>query len=184
MPRTRRAWPRLLASSSHPFVRASDRARESTRSRLALARVAVSGQRCSRALVRTGRYTVSSSTKLFHTSARDDWPPIFNLVEVEFVGQSASVATGDRFAAAVLAGFDLVPCQVAYVGGKDARLTEVASDATRDAIRSGELRLTGCAFQPADMHGTLHQIGRMHKYVGRGFRLPAGRLAAAPEALP
>ena len=75
-----------------------------------------------------------------------------------------------------------MPCQVAYVSD-GAQLTAVASDATRDAIRSGELRLTGCAFLPNDGQGTLHQLGRIRKYVERGFRLPAGPLAAAPEAL-
>ena len=135
--------------------------------------------------MRTGRYTISSSTKLLPIAARGnvDEPPIFNLVEVEPVGQSASLGTGDRFATGVLAGFDVVQCQVAYVSGNDARLTEVASDATRDAIRSGGLRLTGCAFQADDVQCTLHQLGRVHKYVERGFRLPAGPLPAAPVEL-
>ena len=99
------------------------------------------------------------------------------------MGQSASLGIGDRFATGVLAGFDVVQCQVAYVSGNDARLTEVASDATRDAIRSGELRVTGCAFQADDVQCTLHQLGRVHKYVERGFRLPAGPLRAAPVEL-
>ena len=99
------------------------------------------------------------------------------------MGHCASVGTGDRFATGVLAGFDVVQCQVAYVSGSDARLTEVASDATRDAIRSGELRLTKCAFEADNVQRTLHQILRIHKYVERGFRLPAGPLSAAPLAL-
>ena len=57
------------------------------------------------------------------------------------------------------------------------------SDAARDAIRDGELRLTGCAFQVGDVRGTIHQLGRLIKYVLRGFHLPAGPLAAAPPTL-
>ena len=97
--------------------------------------------------------------------------------------QLASCGAADHFAKGVLADFDIVPCQVAYVSGVGARLIEVASDATLDAIHRGELRLTGCAFPAADVQGTLHKLGRIRKYVERGFRLPAGRLAAAPEAL-
>ena len=32
---------------------------------------------------RLGRYRIRSSIKLVHPATRDDWPPIFNLVEVE-----------------------------------------------------------------------------------------------------
>ena len=97
--------------------------------------------------------------------------------------QLASCGAADHFAKGVLADFDIVPCQVAYVSGVGARLIEVASDATLDAIHRGELRLTGSAFPAADVQGTLHELGRIRKYVERGFRLPAGPLAAAPEAL-
>ena len=57
------------------------------------------------------------------------------------------------------------------------------SAAARDAIRDGELRLTGCAFQVDDVRGTISQLRRICKYVDRGFRLPSGPLAAAPRAL-
>ena len=135
--------------------------------------------------MRTDRYRICSSTKLVRAAARDDAAlcPVFNLVEVEPVGHCASLGTDTSFALGVLAGFDLVPCQVAYVWKVGAQLTAVARAATCDAIRSGELRLTGCAFLPTDGQGTLHQLGRIRKYVERGFRLPAGPLAAAPEAL-
>ena len=135
--------------------------------------------------MRTDRYRICSSTKLVHAAARDGVAlcPVFNLVEVEPMGHFASLGTDAHFAISVLAGFDLVPCQVAYVSGQGAQLTAVASDATCDAIRSGELRLTGCAFLTSDVQGTLHQLGRIRKYIERGFHLPAGPLAAAPEAL-
>ena len=74
-------------------------------------------------------------------------------------------------------------CQVAYHSGDDARLLPVVSDAAREAIRDGELRLSGCAFQRDDVQGTTSQLGRIGKYVDRGFRLPTGALAEAPRAL-
>ena len=74
-------------------------------------------------------------------------------------------------------------CQVAYHSGDDARLLPVVSDAARDAIRDGELRLSGCAFQRDDVQGTTSQLGRICKYVDRGFDLPTGALAEAPRAL-
>lgn len=74
-------------------------------------------------------------------------------------------------------------CQVAYHSGDDARLLPVVSNAARDAIRKGELRLTGCAFQVYDVRGTISQLRRICKYVDRGFRLPMGALAEAPRAL-
>ena len=72
--------------------------------------------------------------------------------------------------------------QVAYYHD-GSRLLHVVSDATRDAIRDGELRLSGCAFQVDDVRGTVSQLRRICKYVDRGFRLPSGPLAAAPRAL-
>jgi hypothetical protein len=72
---------------------------------------------------------------------------------------------------------------VAYFSGDDARLVALMSDAARDAVRDGELRLTGCAFQVGDVRGTEQQLGRIIKYVQRGFRLPAGSLPPAPQAL-
>ena len=142
---------------------------------------------------RLGRYRIRSSIKLVHPAARDDWPPIFNLVEVEpstpaldgivqnalLLGRSTSAA----FADVIIRDFDMTVCQVAYHSGDDARLLPVVSDAAREAIRDGELRLSGCAFQRDDVHGTTSQLGRICKYVHRGFRLPSGPLAAAPRAL-
>ena len=141
---------------------------------------------CSSERPRAREYRICWTTKVFDSDARGGWPPVFNLVEVEPAGQFAqfaTVGTGDRFAIGVLAGFDLVPCQVAYISGKDARLTEVANDATRAAIRGGELRLAGGAFERTDVYATLCQLDRMRKYVARGFRLPPGSVAAAPMAL-
>ena len=142
---------------------------------------------------RLGRYRIRSSIKLVHPAARDDWPPIFNLVEVEpstpaldgivqnalLLGRSTSAA----FADVIIRDFDMTVCQVAYHSGDDARLLPVVSDAARDAIRDGELRLSGCAFQRDDVQGTTSQLGRICKYVDRGFRLPTGALAEAPRAL-
>ena len=95
------------------------------------------------------------------------------------LGRSTSAA----FADVIIRDFDMTVCQVAYHSGDDARLLPVVSDAARDAIRDGELRLSGCAFQRDDVHGTTSQLGRICKYVDRGFRLPTGALAEAPRAL-
>ena len=143
--------------------------------------------------IHLGRYRVRSSIKLMHNATCDRWPPVFNLVDVEpytsaldgimenalLHGRSTSAA----FADFIIREFDIVPCQVAYFSGDDARLVALMSDAARDAVRDGELRLTGCAFQVGGVRGTEQQLGRIIKYVQRGFRLPAGRLSAAPQIL-
>ena len=126
-------------------------------------------------------------------ATRDDWPPIFNLVEVEpttnahdIIMQNALLlgrSTSAAFADVIIRDFDILACQVAYHSGYDARLLPVVSDAARDAIRDGELRLSGCAFQVDDVRGTISQLRRICKYVDRGFRLPTGALAEAPRAL-
>ena len=92
-----------------------------------------------------------------HPATRDDWPPIFNLVEVEpttnahdIVMQNALLlgrSTSAAFADVIIRDFDMAICQVAFYSGDDARLLPVVSAAARDAIRDGELRLSGCAFQ-------------------------------------
>ena len=92
-----------------------------------------------------------------HPATRDDWPPIFNLVEVEpstnahdIIMQNALLlgrSTSAAFADVIIREFDMAICQVAYHSGDDARLLPVVSDAARDAIRDSELRLSGCAFQ-------------------------------------
>ena len=92
-----------------------------------------------------------------HPATRDDWPPIFNLVEVEpttnahdIIMQNALLlgrSTSAAFADVIIRDFDILACQVAYHSGYDARLLPVVSAAARDAIRDGELRLSGCAFQ-------------------------------------
>ena len=104
-----------------------------------------------------GRYRIRSSIKLklVHPATRDDWPPIFNLVEVEpstnahdIIMQNALLLgrpTSAAFADDIIRDFDMAICQVAYHSGDDARLLPVVSDAARDAIRDSELRL-GCAF--------------------------------------
>ena len=140
-----------------------------------------------------GRYRIRSSIKLVHPGTRDNWPPIFNLVEVEpstnaldGIMQNALLlerSTSAAFADAIIRDFDMAICQVAYHSGDDARLLPVVSAAARDAIRDGELRLSGCAFQRDDVQGTTSQLGRICKYVDRGFRLPTGALAEAPRAL-
>ena len=142
---------------------------------------------------RLGRYRIRSSIKLVHPATRDDWPPIFNLVEVEpstnahdIIMQNALLlgrSTSAAFADVIICDFDMAICQVAFYSGDDARLLPVVSAAARDAIRDGELRLTGCAFQVDDVRGTVSQLRRICKYVDRGFRLPSGPLAAAPRAL-
>ena len=135
--------------------------------------------------IRFGRYRIRSSTKLIHKATRDHWPPAFNFVEVEphpIVHES--VGTGPAFAEFIIHGFDIAVCQVAYIVGDDSQLLAVVSDAARDAIRNGELRLTSCAFQLVDnVQDTCRQLGRIIKYVDRGFRLPTGPLSAAPQAL-
>ena len=66
-----------------------------------------------------------------------------------------SVGAGVAFAHFVLAGFDIVQSQVAYVSGGDGSgLVEIATDATRDAIRHGELLLTRAAFHVDGVRGT------------------------------
>lgn len=95
------------------------------------------------------------------------------------LGRSTSAA----FADVIIRDFDMAICQVAFYSGDDARLLPVVSAAARDAIRKGELRLTGCAFQQDDVRGTISQLRRICKYVDRGFRLPTGALAEAPRAL-
>ena len=109
-----------------------------------------------------------------HPATRDDWPPIFNLVEVEpttnahdIVMQNALLlgrSTSAAFADVIIRDFDMAICQVAYHSGDDARLLPVVSDAARDAIRDGELRLSGGAFQRDDVQGTTSQLGRICKY--------------------
>ena len=117
---------------------------------------------------------------------------MFNLVEVEpstlaqgpialLLGRSTPAAL---FADFIIREFDIAPCQVAYYcSGDGSRLLPVVSDAARDAIRNDELRLTGCAFQRDDVRGTSSQLGRICKYVDRGFRLPLRPLTAAPRDL-
>ena len=105
---------------------------------------------------RLGRYRIRFSIKLVHPGTRDNWPPIFNLVEVEpstnaheIIMQNALLlerSTSAAFADAIIRDFDMAICQVAYHSGDDARLLPVVSDAARDAIRDSELRLSGCAF--------------------------------------
>ena len=141
---------------------------------------------------RLGRYRVRSSIKLVHPATLDDWPPMFNLVDVEpstlahgpialLLGRSTPAAL---FADFIIREFDIAPCQVAYYcSGDGSRLLPVVSDAARDAIRNDELRLTGCAFQRDDVMGTSSQLGRICKYVDRGFRLPPRPLTAAPRDL-
>jgi hypothetical protein len=193
--RTRLAWRRLPERSSCPSARPSRRDRDSAHAGVALApagaigaiRAHLSSSR------RLGRYRIRSSIKLVHPATRDYWPPIFNLVEVEpttnahdviiqnalLLGRSTSAA----FADVIIRDFDMAICQVAFYSGDDARLLPVVSAAARDAIRKGELRLTGCAFQQDDVRGTISQLRRICKYVDRGFRLPTGALAEAPRAL-
>ena len=131
-----------------------------------------------------GRYRIRSSIKLVHPATRDRWPPVFNLVEVEpHTVAHESIGTGPTFADFVTRDFDMTQVQVAYVSDEDSQLLAVVSDAARDAIRDGELRITGCAFQAADVEGTTRQLARIIKYVQRGFRLPAGSLPPAPQAL-
>ena len=140
-----------------------------------------------------GRYRIRSSVKLVHPATGDRWPPVFNLVEVEpttneheIIMQNALLlgrSTSAAFADFIIRDFDMAVCQVAYYSGDDSRLLPVVSDAASKAIRDGELRLSGCAFQAADVRGTGRQLGRILKYVDRGFRLPSGPLAAAPRAL-
>ena len=106
---------------------------------------------------RLGRYRIRSSIKLEPTATRDDWPPVFNLVEVEpstnahdIIMQNALLlgrSTSAAFADVIIRDFDVAICQVAFYSGDDARLLPVVSAAARDAIRDGELRLSGCAFQ-------------------------------------
>ena len=146
--------------------------------------------------IHLGRYRVRSSIKLMHidNATCSHWSPVFNLVDVEPYNTSAldgimqnallhGRSTSAAFADFIIREFDIVPCQVAYFSGDDARLVAQMSDAARDAVRDGELRLTGCAFQVDDVRGTISQLGRIRKYVDRGFRLPTGALAEAPRAL-
>ena len=140
-------------------------------------------------LRRLGRYRIRSSIKLIDPAARDRWPPVFNLVEVEpstlahgSIAKLLGRCTPAAFADFIIRDFDMAQLQVAYYYD-GSRLLHIVSDATRDAIRDGELRLSGCAFQVDDMRGTISQLGRICKYVHRGFRLPSGPLAAAPRAL-
>ena len=142
---------------------------------------------------RLGRYRIRSSITLVHPATGDRWPPVFNLVEVEpttnehdIIMQNALLlgrSTSAAFADFIIRDFDMAVCQIAYYSGDDSRLLPVVSDAASKAIRDGELRLSGCAFQAADVRGTGRQLGRILKYVDRGFRLPSGPLAAAPQAL-
>ena len=77
-----------------------------------------------------------------------------------------------------------MPAQVACVidGSEPPRLVTVLTDAARTAVRNGELQLTGCAFgSGAGVRATVAQLARIVKYVGRGFRLPAGPLAPMPS---
>ena len=77
-----------------------------------------------------------------------------------------------------------MPAQVARVidGSEPPRLVTVLTDAARTALRNGELQLTGCAFgSGAGVRATVAQRARVGKYVGRGFRLPAGPLAPMPS---
>jgi hypothetical protein len=140
-------------------------------------------------LRRLGRYRIRSSIKLIDPAARDRWPPVFNLVEVEpstlahgSIAKLLGRCTPAAFADFIIRNFDMAQLQVAYYYD-GSRLLHIVSDATRDAIRDGELRLSGCAFQVDDVRGTISQLGRICKYVHRGFRLPSGPLAAAPRAL-
>ena len=112
--------------------------------------------------------------------------PTFNLIEVEVqpVGTLASQECGfvrDAFAELIVSSFDLIPCRVAYFVGANQWLREIACDATREAIRDGELRLTGsalsCLRSEGNAHSCVRQMERVAKYVGRGFRL--GRLPGA-----
>ena len=137
-----------------------------------------------------GRYRIRSSIKLVHPAARNGSPPVVNLVEVEpcalahgSIAQLPGRSTSAAFADFIIREFDMATCQVAYHAGADSWLLPVVSDAAREAIRNDELRLTGCAFQMTGVGGTISQLRRICKYVDRGFRLPTGRLAAAPRAL-
>ena len=136
---------------------------------------------------RLGRYHIRSSIKLIDPAARDRWPPVFNLVEVApstlahgSIAKLLGRCTPAAFADFIIRDFDMAQLQVAYYHD-GSRLLHVVSDATRDAIRDGELRLSGCAFQVDDVRGTVSQLRRICKYVDRGFRLPSGPLAAAPR---
>ena len=130
------------------------------------------------------RYRVCSSTKVVLRDGQR-WPPAFNLVEVAPTAAcDAAIASGVGFAELVLKDFDLVPAQVACVidGSEPPRLVTVLTDAARTAVRNGELQLTGCAFgSGAGVRATVAQLARIVKYVGRGFRLPAGLLAPMPS---
>ena len=71
----------------------------------------------------------------------------------------------------VLNGFDIDCCCVGY-DGTQALITPRCITALRTRINTVNLEIRGESYEC-----------RLLKYVERGFRLPAGRLAAAPEAL-
>ena len=137
--RTRLAWRRLPERSSCPSARPSRRDRDSAHAGVALApagdigatRAHLSSSR------RLGRYRIRSSIKLIHNATSDHWPPVFNLVQVEpNTIAHESAGTGLAFADFIIREFDIVPCQVAYFSGDDARLVAQMSDTARDARTS------------------------------------------------